>query len=102
MIRKELDIDDVKPRLNILDDEFDIVIGDLLIASQEFVKDSIHDDVDLTDPMVKEVQQLWILGAFDERQTQYRNYLNTQISTLQMKYRRRDRLANTPTPLGTV
>lgn len=100
MMRTELRAIDVKPRLNILDDEFDIVIGDILIASQEFVKDAIHDNVDLTDPMVKEVQQLWILGVFDERQTQYRNYLNTQISTLQMKYRRRERLASVPTPLG--
>lgn len=99
-MRKELSIEDIKPRLNILDDEFDIVIGDLLIASQEFVKDAIHENVDLTDPMVKEVQHLWILGAFDERQTQYRNFLNTQISTLQIKYRRRERLASIPQPLG--
>lgn len=94
-----LELEDVKPRLNILDDEFDTMISDLIIASQEFVTDAIHDNVDLFDPMVKEVQQLWIIGVFDERQTQYRNYLNTQISTLQMKYRRKERLAQEARPL---
>lgn len=81
-----LTLNKVKPRLNVLDDTFDDIIEDLIVASEELVRDMIHANVDLEDPQVQQVQQLWILGTFDERQTQYRNYINTQVSTLQMKY----------------
>ncbi|MGL4521441.1 MAG: head-tail connector protein [Bacilli bacterium] len=83
-----LTLKDLKPRMNIIDDEtFDADLEALISWSVESLETFIGSDIDLDDPEIIQLQQLMILGEWDERQTQYRNYINTKLCTLQAKYR---------------
>ncbi len=83
-----LTVEELKLQLNFIqDDTFDAVLERLLAESVTYVEDRVSFDVDLEDRGIQQIQYYYVMGLFDERETQFRSHMDRLICTAQAKHR---------------